>query len=122
LADRLMAGEIGLRCFLLSNPEYKQRLAEQRRSEPVVRALRLARLPHFVWVVEAHDKDALRAGKPSVEAELIFDTTSERDDPRLCALTLPGGCVVVDPDTNATQNVAHLDEPWRSIKTLPPHR
>jgi hypothetical protein len=64
LASRLTAGtDIGLRTFLRSNVAYKCVLPEQDRGDEAVRALRLARLPHWVWVVEAHDRNARSARK-----------------------------------------------------------
>lgn len=98
LAQALTNGHISLRTFLRSNVDYKRALAEQDRGAEAQRALRLARLPHFAWVVEAHDRAARVAGRPSVRAEFIFDSTSNDRDPRLDAFTLPGVTVILPTD------------------------
>jgi hypothetical protein len=106
--------EISLRTFLRSTAAYKQRLLDQGRSDSVVRLLRLARLPHWVWVVEAHDRDARAAGSPSVIAEAVFDSTSSDRRPRLDAISLPGFSVTLPPDDGKPTGIDGHTEKWRT--------
>jgi hypothetical protein len=115
LADRLTADELRLRCFLLSNREYKQAIAKQQRAAPVLRALRRAHLPHYVWVVEAQDRMRGEAGEPSVVAELVFDSSSHDESPRLNAVTIPGAVIVLAPETTTSQTAPHADVHWPTI-------
>jgi hypothetical protein len=115
LAARLTAGtDIGFRTFLRSNFAYKRVLPKQGRGDSAVRALRLARLPHWVWVVEAHDRTARRARKPSVLAEWVYDSTSRDKRPTTMTFSLPGAVAVLPPDEGDTVAVAGPTGPWRS--------
>lgn len=100
LADDLVAvgKNISLRTFLRSNLGYKMKLDTQGRGAEAVRALRLARLPHWVWVVEAHDRNRRDAGKPSVLAEVVYDSTSSDGVPYWLAMSLPGFTLTSPPD------------------------
>ena len=92
--------DASLRTFLRDARDYKGRLADQDRDGGVMRELRLARLPHYVWVVEAHDRTARDAGKPSVIAEILFDPNSSdhlNRRPR-SEVSMPGLTVVTPPD------------------------
>jgi hypothetical protein len=114
LAAALTAGDLSLRTFLRSNVEYKAAVAAQDRGTDAKRALRLARLPHFVWVVEAHDRAARNSGRPSVWAEFVFDSTSSDHDPRLDAFTLPGVTSTLPPEGGRRVVASTLASPWRS--------
>src|SRR5437899_2475398 len=98
LAASLVSGTISLRTFLRSNLGYKQAIALQGRGDAVAELLRLARLPHWLWVVEAHDRWARVVGRPSVLAEFVYDSTSGDRQPLLCAVSLPGVSAAFPPD------------------------
>jgi hypothetical protein len=115
LANSLTAGELRLRCYLLSNREYKQAIAEQGRSDEVMKILRLAHLSHFVWVVEAQDRTEATAGRASVAAELVFDSTSNDSSPQLLAVTIPGAVMAMPPEEAPTETAAHNDGLWKPI-------
>jgi hypothetical protein len=106
-----------LRTFLRDARAYKADLPAQGRDPSVVRALRLARLPHYVWVVEAHDRQARAAGKPCVIAEAVFDPNSSdhvHRAPRRDAISMPGLTVVTPPDDGRPVPVRYPERPWRS--------
>jgi len=110
----VLSGDIVLRTRLLSNLEYKQAVTQQGRAPGAVRALRLARLPRFVWVVEAHDRDAKENGKRPVRAEALFDpTSSERAE--AIALQLPGSVSVLPPSGGKTTQVLTPFAPWKTL-------
>jgi hypothetical protein len=113
---------ISLRTFLRDTQTFKSALSEQRRHPDVVRALRLARLPHYVWVVEAHDRNARDADKPCVVAEVLFDPNSSdhrHRAPRTDAVSLPGLTVVNPPDEGQPVPVRYSEQPWRSQLSAP---
>lgn len=119
LVVRLAAGEISLRTFLRSNLDYKARVKEQGRGDDVARDLVLARLPHWVWVVEAHDRAERSSQRPSVVAEMVFDSTSgdRVSGAKLAAASLPGFTTTFPPD-DGTQTVRRASlAPWRSQLT-----
>jgi hypothetical protein len=114
LVRRIEDGQISFRTFLRSNHEYKAAVGGQRRGEETTRALRLARLSHWVWVVEAHDRMAREGGRPSVLAECVFDSTSGDKEPKLSALSLPGLSIVVPPDDGKPESQYGPTDRWRS--------
>jgi hypothetical protein len=115
LATRLAGGkDIALRTFLRSNLAYKSVVGQQERGDDATRALRLARMPHWVWVVEAHDRAARQAHKRSVVAEWVWDSTSHDKRPGVVAFSLPGAVVAVPPDGGTPVAVGGPTGPWRS--------
>ena len=103
--------------LLRDGREYKAALADQGRPDDVVRELRLARLPHYVWVIEAHDRALRDAGKPSVVAEVVFDPNSsdhKHRPPRRDALSMPGFTMISPPDQGDYVPIRHTEQPWQS--------
>jgi hypothetical protein len=83
----------------------------------VVDALRLAGLPNYVWVVEAHDRGLRAAGRPSVLAEVLFDPHSSdhvHREPRSDAISMPGLTAITPAGGAAPIAVATPERPWRS--------
>lgn len=114
LAKRLTSKEVSLRTFLRSNHEYKNALGRQGRGDDARRVLSLARLPHWVWVVEAHDRSRRSCGKPSVLAELVFDSTSNDTEPVQSALSIPDLVTAFSPEGGESISVNGPREPWKS--------
>jgi hypothetical protein len=98
LAEGVRTNAVSRRVVLRESNEYKIGLADRGLAKEVVRDLRLARLPHYVWVVEAQDRTARDAGDPCVIAEVAFDGTSNDRSPYRCILLLPGVAVTYPPD------------------------
>lgn len=118
LAQKLTTRDVSLRTFLRSNVDYKSAVARQGRGDEVTRILRLARLPHWIWVVEAHNRALRDRNRRSVLAEFLFDSTSWDKRPRLDALSLPALTTVYPPDNGRIERVAGPTRPWASH--LPP--
>jgi hypothetical protein len=83
LAESLhrLDGPISLRARLIEGRRYKTVAGRQERSAEVTKLIRLAHLPHWVWVVEMQDRAARERGEPCVLAEWIFDSTAHDDVP-----------------------------------------
>lgn len=108
---------ISLRTFLRDGRAYKLAVGAQGRPEEVVRELRLARLPHYVWVVEAHDRALRAAAQPSVIGEVVFDPNSSDHPhraPRRDALSMPGLTLITPPDSGTPVPLRYAEKPWRS--------
>lgn len=115
LAEGLLREEIVLRTMLRTGSSFKHDVASQTSSDEVLRMVRLARLPHWVWIVEAHKKTACEQGEPCVVATAVFDSTSFDVSPPLDVLTLPGIVAVYPPDGAQPITASGSLEPWRSL-------
>jgi hypothetical protein len=115
----LETGHIQLHTQLLRGRNYKHALPQQSRAPEVVKALRLAHLSRYVWVVEAHDETKRRAGEPSVVAELIYDyTSSELPRPRCLAISYQGATTIFPPEGGTPRRIPvdpkkGTPPPWR---------
>ena len=108
---------ISLRTFLMDSSQYKESVLSQGRHEDVVRALRLSRLPHYVWVVEAHDRDRRDARQPAVVAEAVFDPDSsdhEHRFPRRDVISMPPLTLITPPEGGKPVPVMASDTVWKS--------
>lgn len=63
LAQGLADGSVQLRSSLRTGRVFKRDVEAQASSDAVLRRVRLARLPHWVWVIEAHTTAACRDGE-----------------------------------------------------------
>jgi hypothetical protein len=86
-------GRLALRTYAAPANTFKARL-ERGMDERLLREYRLARFSHYVWVVEAVDRDQRKDGLPCVIGEAIFDATSSENEPNLLALHVPGAAWV----------------------------
>ncbi len=118
LSSALGAGDLSLRTFLRSNLDYKATVALQGRGEGAGRLLRLARLPHWVWIVEAQLRDRRKAGGPAVVAEVVFDSTSSDRQPAVSALALPGIINTFPPDGGQRAVATGASAAWHSHQSL----
>jgi hypothetical protein len=113
LATGLGSGTVKLRTYLQDGSEYKRGLQERGLEDASRRILRLARLPHFVWVVEAHDTGRCQPGEPCVIAEAVFDSTSHDRRPRHDALIGPGFLATFPPG-GVPERLATTQHRWGS--------
>jgi hypothetical protein len=91
--------ELEVRTYFSTSNRFKERL-RKRSSDPVVtREYAFARMPRFIWIVEAIDRRARDHGTQlgisyeenrCVVGEVIFDATSDDSDPRVVATRIPG--------------------------------
>ena len=118
LTLRLASSEVKLRTLLLDGSEYKRRLVARGLDAAAFTELRLARLPHYVWVVEAHDIARCAAGGPCVIAEVLLDSTSHEERPRKDAIIGPGLAVTFPPGAEPKALPTHTDA-WASNLSVP---
>jgi hypothetical protein len=114
IADALQAGTIQLRTRLKNVRTLKREIADQTSSDDVLRAIRLARLPHFVWAVEAHLRPICHSGN-CVVATVLYDATSSDYEPRQCAIAIPGAVAIYPPDGASPEIIRGSYDPWRSM-------
>lgn len=113
LADGLQSGEITLRSNLQRGRDFKERAVSRGITGEALRALRLARLPNWVWTVEAHRGVDCEQGS-CVVAEIVYDSTSADVEPICSALLLPGVLAVYPPDGGGYADHATDGLMWRS--------
>lgn len=97
----------------------KREIGKQTTSDEVLRLIRLARLPQFVWVVEAHVRARCDVEASCVVATLLYDSTSNDARPEVSAISVPGAVAIFPPDGAPRQAVQAGIEPWPSM--LPVH-
>jgi hypothetical protein len=114
IAEALRKGTIQLRTRLKNVRTFKREIALQTSSEDVLRAIRLARLPHFVWVVEAHLRPHCHNGD-CVVATVLYDATSSDHEPRQCVIAIPGAVAIYHPEGAPPEIIQGSYEPWRSM-------
>jgi hypothetical protein len=93
LLKLIEGGRLALRTYAAPANVFKARL-ERGMDEQLLREYRLARFSHYVWVVEAVNRDQRKDGLPCVIGEAIFDATSSENEPNLLALHVPGAAWV----------------------------
>lgn len=118
LAQALHDGKVQLRTRLKDVQTFKREISQETSSDEVLRAVRLAQFPHFIWIVEAHVRDLCHHG-PCVIASVLYDATSSDRAPRYCGIAIPGAVALFPPDGDKPHIVRGGAEPWRSV--LPAH-
>ncbi len=117
LAQALAAGTVQLRSSLRTGSDFKRAVDAQARSDEVLRLVRLARLPHWAWTVEAHVRSACDAEQDCVIAEVVLDSTSCDLSPREDVIALPGLVATFPPDGGEVQTTDAGVRPWASLLT-----
>ncbi|MET0304764.1 MAG: hypothetical protein ABW196_00870 [Solirubrobacterales bacterium] len=115
IGEGLADGSIELRSTLRTCAAYKRDIGDLTRSEATRSALRHARLPHWIWVVEAHKKDLCAKGKPCVVAAAVLDSTAFGVKPPLDILAMPGMVTVYPPDEGKVVQRNGGAAPWGSL-------
>jgi len=111
----LADGRIVLRTALRTGARYKREVSDLTRSEETLRALRHARLPHWVWIVEAHRPELCERDEACVVAAAVLDSTAFDVEPPLDVLALPGMVIVYPPDEADEVKVNGSATPWGSL-------
>jgi hypothetical protein len=88
--DLVAANRLALHTYAVRSNDFKAGLEARGVAVRIRREYALARLPRFVWVIEAVDRQLRQAGKPSVIGEAVLDATSSDHLPDLLALHLHG--------------------------------
>ena len=90
ITQLIQAGNLALKTYAISSNSFKERLTARGLDPAIVQEYRLARLSHFLWVVEAIDRSRRARQEPAVLGEVIFDATSSENDPQQLAIHVPG--------------------------------
>lgn len=118
-------GPISVRTRLVEGRRYKSLLGRQERPDEVVRVLRMSHLPHWVWVVEFHERQARDEDPTSacVRAEIVLDSTAHDDLPILDLIaTVSGAGDAALERSNEDSGYSDADgdgKMWRSLITDP---
>ena len=113
--EELLEGKVVLRTMLRTGSRYKEEVKRVARSPQTLQALRLARLPHWVWVVEAHRPELCKEEKPCVVAAAVLDSTAFDEKPPVDVLAVLGMVVIYPPDDAAEVLVDGSPTPWESL-------
>lgn len=79
-----------LRTYAVPSNRFKEDLPTRGLHPGIVREYRLARLPRFVWVTEAVDRQLRSAGSDCVLGEAVLDATSSDHSPEVLSLHVHG--------------------------------
>ena len=90
LPDLVAADRLALRTYVIGSNDFKEQLEGRGLPTSIRREYSLARLPRFIWVVEAIDRQLRALGQPCVVGEAILDATSSDNLPQQLALHLHG--------------------------------
>lgn len=120
LIEAQARGDVAYRTYSLPANDFKEGLAGRVPAE-LLRAYRLARLPRFIWIVEAVDRAARRRGDSScVLGEVIFDSTSSELDPAALAVHVPGIVLLTATGNDTMTGYRCPAEPYASGGIGPP--
>jgi hypothetical protein len=111
----LLDDSIVLRTALRSCSDYKHEIEGLTSSDEILCALRHARLPHWVWVVEAHKRELCEKGEPCVVAAVVLDSTAFVLRPPLDILAMRSMVLIYPPDEADVVNVDGGADPWGSL-------
>jgi hypothetical protein len=90
LEELAAANRLALRTYAVRSNEFKGSLLQRGLTTNVRREYALARLPRFVWVVEAIDRQLRGAGEPCVLGEAVLDATASDHAPQQIGLHVHG--------------------------------
>lgn len=90
LSQLISSNRFALRTYAIASNRFKDELAARGLATEIVREYRLARLPRFVWVVEAVDRQLRAAGPECVLGEAVLDATSSDHSPEVLSLHIHG--------------------------------
>jgi hypothetical protein len=100
--------KVTVRTYAATANGFKRGLADRFDDPEIVREYRRARMPRFVWIVEAVDRSQrTRPDGKCVMGEVIIDATSDDDAPNVLAVRLPG-LLDIRGTPNAVRTTASL--------------
>jgi hypothetical protein len=119
LLKLIEGGRLAVRTYAKEANAFKTGL-DRGMDEQLVREYRLARFSHYVWVVEAIDRDQRNDRLPCVLGEAVFDATSSENTPNLLALHVPGAAWVHRTTGPPRFPIRCAPDPYRSGGIGPP--
>ena len=90
LEELVAEDRLSLHTYAVRSNDFKASLLERGFPGAIRREYALARLPRFVWVVEAIDRKLRQAGRPCVVGEAVLDATSSDHLPQEISLHVHG--------------------------------
>ncbi len=90
LQELMNLGRLRLHTYAIEANSFKKELFPRGVTATIRRAYSFARLPHYIWVVEAVDRELRDAGEPCVLGEAVLDATSSDEDPQQLAVHVHG--------------------------------
>ncbi len=114
LLSLLHHNNLRLRTYAIPSSDFKNRLPCRGMDDVLVRAYRLARLPRFIWVVEALDRTRRDKGSAHVVGEAIYDSTSSQYDPEILACHVPGIAWIRKTDGSLNGPIACDPKPYET--------
>lgn len=90
LEELINQNRLRLHTYVTRSNAFKRDLVRRGVDTTIRRTYAFARLPRYVWVVEAIDKSLRDAGRPCVVGEAVLDATSSDNDPQQLALHVHG--------------------------------
>jgi hypothetical protein len=90
LQELISLNRLRVHTYVIGSNDFKRGLASRGVVTDIRRSYALARLPRYVWVVEAIDRDLREAGDPCVLGEAVLDATSPDEDPQQLAVHVHG--------------------------------
>lgn len=117
--ELIESGDLALRTYATSSNRFK-RGSKDRLPPEVGLEYRLARMPRYVWVVEAVDRQRRGAGDPPVIGEAVLDATSADHQPDSLALHLPGVAWIRQTDGTVRYPIRCAPDPYASGGWGPP--
>jgi len=90
LQELIALDRLRLHTYAIEASAFKKRLSTRGITANIRRAYSFARLPRYVWVIEAIDRELREDGKPCVLGEAVLDATSSDEDPQQLAVHVHG--------------------------------
>jgi hypothetical protein len=118
LDDLERQGRLTFHTSAMTSAVYKDGLPGRGLDLASVRELRLARMSHYVWVVEAVDRQAREQKKPAVVGEGVFDSTSSDFAPSVLALRTKGVLLIHQSDGTIRSPLPSTDEATGSVRDV----
>lgn len=110
LLDLHEKSELTLRTYAIDSGRFKERLAKHCKDDRIVEEISYLRLPRYIWVVEAIDRPRRDRGRDPevVVGHVIFDATSDEQEPRVLSTRVPGVLSVYDIPGSIAVRSSHL--------------
>lgn len=114
LEELIAANRLSLRTYAVRSNDFKEKLGGRGLPDTIVREYALARLPRFIWVVEAIDRELREAGQEAVLGEAVLDATSSDNAPEEIALHVHGVMWLQQTDKNIRFPILGDPTPYES--------
>lgn len=90
LTELITQNRLSLRTYAIRSNDFKGSLATRGLSSNIRQEYCLSRLPRYIWIVEAIDRQLRKTNQPCVIGEAVLDATSSDHTPQILALHIHG--------------------------------